>query len=195
MPETRTTTLFSLATIRDHCRCGATNHDAALVRIADRVSECVDAHIRRPFVSRTIVERRDGTGTQQLPLRAFPVQSITEAKYRLSLLDAWTVAGPTEYELDGVRGYLYLTQWHWPRVIQGAEVTYVAGFGAKDAASLPADVVGAALDFVKFVYDRWKSDTVTLGSLNLSAAGSAVVVPGLPKDVLDTLEPYVKRRL
>jgi hypothetical protein len=195
MSDTRATTLWSLAVVKDYCKATATGHDATLIRIADGVSERIDAYVRRPFVTRSVVERRDGSGTRELPLRFFPVQAVTEAKYRVTPLDAWTVLDPSAYEVDGVRGAVILSALWWPKVRQGAEVSYDAGFGAKDSATLPADVYQAALDFVKFVYDRWKSDAIALGSLNLQQAGSAVIVPALPKDVKDAIDPYVKRRL
>jgi hypothetical protein len=192
---TKSTTLWSLNVVRDYCKAKATDHDATLTRIADGVSERVDAYARRPFVTRSIVERRDGSGTQELPLRHFPVVSITQAKYRFSLLDVWAVLDPVDYELDGFRGYVILTSLAWPAGRQTVEVTYNAGFGAQDAPTLPADVYQAGLDVVKFVYDRWKADTVSLGSVNVQEAGSAVLVPALPKDVKDAIDPYVKRRL
>lgn len=192
---TKSTTLFALGTVKTYVKANATDHDAVLTRIADGVSEKIDTYIRRPFVTRSIVEVREGNGKQVLPLRQFPVQSVTQVRIRYSLLDAWNVIAATEYELDGFRGYLYLKQLYWPQIPQGCEMTYSAGFAAQDSVDLPQDVVQAALDFVKFVYDRWKADTVSLGSLNLQQGGSAVIVPNLPKDVTDTLERYVKRRL
>lgn len=192
---TKSTTLFSIANVKAYCKAAATGHDAALVQIADGVSERIDAYIRRPFVTRAIVETREGNNTQSLQLRHFPVTAVSSARIRYSMLQDWTALLNTEYELDGFRGYLHLFVLFWPKVRQGCEISYTAGFGAQDALTLPQDIVGASLDFVKFLYDRWKSDTVSLGSLNLQTAGSAVIVPALPKDITDALERYVKRRL
>jgi hypothetical protein len=194
--DTAAFSLWSLATVKNYCNAVATNHDATLIRIADGVSARVEQYIRRPFVSRSVTELRDGSGGQELQLRHFPVISVESAQYRFSLFDVWQTFDPTAYELDGFRGYLILKMFVWPKVRQGAQVQYTVGFGAKDdATTLSADVFQVGLDFVKFVYDRWKSDAIALGSLNLQGAGSAVIVPALPKDVLSALDPYVKRRL
>ena len=192
---TKTTTLWTIATVKTYCKAGAADHDAVLTTIADGVSEKVDTYIRRPLVTRSVVETRDGNDTEVLQLRHFPVQAITQVRMRASLLDAWQVITSDFYELDGFHGYLYLKALTWPAGTRTCEVTYDAGFAAQGSLNLPQDVSQAALDFVKFVYDRWKSDTVSLGSLNLQQGGSAVIVPNLPKDVTDTLERFVKRRL
>src|SRR5437867_11565466 len=99
--STKSTTLWSLNVVRDYCKATATDHDATLTRIADGVSGRTDTYARRPFVTRSIVERRDGNGMRELQLRHVPVVSITEAKYRFSLRDVWAVVDPVDYELDG----------------------------------------------------------------------------------------------
>lgn len=192
---TKSTTLWDLDAVRVYCKASATAHDAVLTKIADGVSEKIDSYIRRPLVTRSIVENRDGNDTEVLQLRHFPVQTVTQVRIRASLLDTWEVIAVDNYELDGFRGYLYLKSLCWPKAAQSCEVTYTAGFAAQNSTSLPQDVVQAGLDFVKFIYDRWKSDVVALGSVNMQQAGSAVIVPALPKDVTDTLERFVKRRL
>lgn len=195
---TAATTLFSLAKVKDYVKAGASQvHDQQLIQIADAVSQRIEAFTRRPWVTRTVTEMRDGDGKQHFQLRHFPVQSITSARYRFSLLDGWTNLNPaTDLELDDFRGYVYLKSlvWCWPKGPRTVEITYVAGFGNQDAPELPQDVYHAGLDFVKFVYDRWKTDAVALGSLSVSGS-TAVVVPDLPKDLKDVLAMHTKVRL
>lgn len=191
----KSTTLFGLATVKTYVKASANDHDTVLTRIADGVSEKVDAYVRRPFVTRTIVETREGNDSPVLQLRHFPVQSVSQVRMRSSVAADWEVIDATEYVLDGFRGYLHLKTLTWPKVDLGNEITYSAGFAAQDSTDLPQDVVQTALDFVKFIYDRWKADTISLGSVSLQAAGSAVIIPALPADIKEALNPYVKRRL
>lgn len=192
---TKSTTLFSLATVKTFVKAGASDHDDVLTRIADGVSERIDSYIRRPFVAREIVETRDGNDASVLQLRHFPVQSVTLVRVREALDETWETLVADDYVLDGFRGYLHLKNDSWPAAPLSCEITYQAGFAAQDSEDLPQDIVLAALRFVKSIYDRWKADIESLGSLNLQQGGSAVIVPTLPKDLTDMLDPFVKRRL
>lgn len=190
---TRSTTLFSLATLTAYCKTNGTSHDTIITTIGDGVSEKIDAYCGRPFVTRAITEVVDAEGRSYVRTKARPVQTVTEVKYRFSLSDAWTaVDESTEVTIDTPGGRIFLNTLAFPAGPLTTSVTYTAGFGAQGAATLPAAVVAAGLDFVKFCYDRWKSDTVLVAS---TSWGGMSLVPSLPKDVRDALDLWVLRRL
>jgi hypothetical protein len=198
MPETKTSTMFSLATLKDYLKATGTGHDATIVRIGDGVSEKIESLIKRQVVKRSVTETKSGTNTGKLQLLYFPIASVESAKYRFTLLDAWiNLDVVNEVEIDAFRGYLLLKQLFWPKGPQLVQVAYTAGFGTKDDAdgNIPADIFGAGLDFAKWCYDRWKSDTISTSSLTVSGGGSAMLVPGIPNDVKEALEGWAPLRI
>ena len=191
---TKSTTIFSLTKVKSYLGVEGANHDALLDQIADGVSERVEAYTGRTFVTRAVTETLDGDGKQFLYLRNYPVVSVTSLKIRYSLLDEWTVLNvAAETVLDARRGRLYLNSMHFPWGPLSIEVVYSAGWGAQDAVALPQDLVQAALDYVKFVYDR-KTVGATLAASMTIGPNTVSVVPDIPTDVKRVLDSYRKVR-
>lgn len=199
MAETKATTMFSLATLKDYLKATGTNHDNTIVRIGDSVGERIESYIKRPVVTRAMDTEYPLPGSiraSRVRLLYFPIVSLTDASYRFTLLDQWVALNvATEIDVDAFRGYIYLKQLEWPVGPQLVKVNYQAGFGAKDSTAIPADIMGAGLDFAKWCYDRWKADTITTTSLTVGGAGSAVLVPSLPKDIKEALDGYAPIRI
>ena len=196
---TKATTLFSLNRFKEFVKATGASHDDPLIRIADGVSDRVESYSNRFFVSRSVTETRSGNDTNRMQLRHYPVSAVTSAKYRFSLLDAFVVIDvPTELELDGFKGVVYLKQLSWPKGARLVEIVYTAGFGAQDdvgVGKIPGDVFYAALEYGKLAYDRWKSDMVSVSSVSAQSAGYAVGIPDMPKDLQGILKGYLKHRI
>jgi uncharacterized phiE125 gp8 family phage protein len=192
---TKATTLFSLDVVKAHIKATATTHDAVLARFADAVSERIETFTQRAFVTRARTETIDGSGRASIRFSTYPVISVTTLSYRNTLRDAFVDYLASDFVLDGQTGTVHLVCGEFPRSPLAVKGVLSVGFGAQDSATLPADVVQMGLDYVKFLYDRWKSDAIALGSVNVAAGGSAVFVPDLPKEMKDALAPWVKRRL
>lgn len=193
---TRATTLFSTNKVKAFCNVQGATIDAIIEQIADGCSDRIEAFTRRHFVTRAVTKVLDGDGSNILRLPNYPIASLTSAQYRFTLLDAWVSLDITnEVELDEVHGLLYLKQLCWPEGDRLAKVVYNSGYGAQDNAALPGDVYQIGLDYCKFVYDRWKANTITTGSITVGGpGGSAVVIPDIPKDMKDALAIHVRHR-
>ncbi len=192
---TKDTTLFSLSTVRAHLKAVATTHDAVLTKLADGVSARIETATQRAFVLRDLEETIDGNGRSSIRFSTYPINSIDTLSYRSTLADAFVEVDADEFVLDGKTGTVHLKNSVFPKGALLVFGAYEAGFDDQDGADLPADVVQLGLDYVKFLYDRWKSDGITLGSVSVNSGGSAVIVPDLPKELKDALAPWVKRRL
>jgi uncharacterized phiE125 gp8 family phage protein len=191
---TKATTIFSLNKVKTYLGIEGATHDAMLEVLADGVSERIEAYLGRAFVTRSVTETLDGNGKQFIFLRNYPVQSVTSLRIRYSLLDEWTeLTVAAETVLDQRLGRLYLTSTCFPKGPLAVEVTYQAGFGAQDNAALPADVVQAALDYLKFVYDRKTSGATVAASMTIGP-NTISVVPDIPADVKRALDAYKKFR-
>ena len=200
MPDaTRSTTLFALAKVKTFVGAtGATTDDALLVQIADGVSERIERDTQRKFVNRTVTEYPQAKG-DKLFLRNVPVSSVTTVKTRTTLADALSTVAATEYEADLDLGILWAKgvvsgiQTVWPDGERLTEVVYVAGWGVQDAATLPADIYEAGLEYAKFAYLKTKSPGVIAGSINVGPH-SITVIPDVPKELRDLFASWRKRR-
>jgi hypothetical protein len=192
---TKDTTLFSLTAVKAHLKAVATTHDDVLAKLADGVSARIETACQRAFVLRDLEETIDGNGRSSIRFSTYPIGSITTLSSRNCLSDAFVAYDADTFVLDGKTGTVHLTSGTFPKGALLVNATFEAGFDDQDGADLPADVVQLGLDYVKFLYDRWKSDGITIGSVSVQAGGSAVLVSDLPKELKDALAPWVKRRL
>lgn len=192
---TKATTLFSLAKVKSHLEIETSNatKDAVIERIADGVSARVERMTGRVFVTRSVTEYLDGLGGTDLWLRNFPVVAITTLKARPDLSSAWETIGASSYEVDPLVGRIYLKDQAFYSGPRSVEVVYDAGYGIQDAATLPDDLVLAALNWVEFVWKR-KGIGIVASSQNPGGGSSVVVIPEPPKDLRDAIMSFRKIR-
>jgi uncharacterized phiE125 gp8 family phage protein len=191
---TKSTTLFSLGAVKAYLKVEGDAHDELLVTIADGVSQRIESYTSRLFVEREVVELLDGNGRQDAFLRHFPAQSLTALRIRYSLLDAWTdLDVATEAVLDAARGRILLTALSFPKGPLSAEATYDAGYDAQDGPDLPADVVQAGLDYVKYLYDRRIAGATIATSMTIGS-NAVSVAADIPADVKVVLERHRRVR-
>jgi hypothetical protein len=132
-------------------------HDAMLEVRANAVTEEIERETGRVFVSRSITQVLDGTGTSVLTLRGYPVTAIS----------AFTLNGTTvptdDYVLDSEAGLLtrkYATVTTdsaavWWRGVGNYSITYTAGYAR---ASLPASVLTLGIELLRARYLTWSSN-------------------------------------
>lgn len=195
MPDTKTTTLFSLATFKEHLKVvsGNTDKDALLIRIADGVSERIEDITHRKFVERTVTEYYTPDRADKLYLRSFPVSAITTLKTRWSMSDSYTTEASSDYYLESRIGVVHTHGIALPVGIpDGVELVSTQGFG--DRTEVPANLLWAALEWAKFVYDRQSAGLIVAS--NASMGGMSVsILPQPPKDIMHVIESYKKLRL
>ena len=184
---TKATTFLSLAKIKEYLTAANPNagRDLVLERIADGVTERIERLSGRTFVNRSIVEKINAAGRATVFLRTLPVSAITLVRVRPDLQSSWEIL--TEYELDEFIGQLHLINRTFYAGPLTAEITYTAGYGAQDAATLPSDAVHCFLDYVTFCLKRNEAGMIMAGSQSFSGGGSIVLVPEPPKDLRDAI--------
>lgn len=195
--STQTTTLFSLDVVKTWLGVTLTDtsKDGIIAQIADGVSQRIESACHRPFVTRSFTETYNGDGTTQLLLRHWPVVAVSSFTMK-DTQDGTPVAyvNGTDYDLDRAIGALRLRSIALWRGFQNIAVTYTAGWGAQDAASLPQDVYQAGLDYVKAVYSEWDAGAIAASSVSIGP-NAMVIKPGLPYGIKGVLDQWKARRL
>lgn len=195
MAATKATTLCSLPIVRAWLGVADGSDDARIVRVADAISERVESYCNRLFVTRTVTDGYDGTGSPAMFLRDYPVVAMTS----LSVKDS-PVASPTpltegvDYDVDKRTGRVQLRTRRFPRGFQNVAAVYTAGWGAQDAPELPQDVVQAALDYMKLVWTELTTNAVAATSVSVGPS-SFVLKPGIPWGIKQVLESWVRPSL
>lgn len=144
-----------------------TSDDTTIVRMADAACDFLEGAMNRVFVTRTLVETQDGTGTARLMLRRWPVVAVSSVTVKDS--QESVARAITAYDADTRLGVVQLRQEAFPAVFQGVTVTYTAGYGAQDATAGIADVVQAFADLLKYLYDEWKTGATGANSVSIGS--------------------------
>lgn len=173
---TRATTLWSLDVVKAALReTGDSSHDEAIVRLADGISALLERETRRWFVTREVVETRNGDGGHELYLYRRPIVTVTSVAVRRWPTDAQAeVIIAANYRLDAAMGLLDVWNDVLTRGVGNVIVTYDAGYGAQDAPTLPADIHMAGLDLVKHVWDQDKAGGLAAQTVTLANGASFV---------------------
>lgn len=190
-PSTAATTLVSLSTLRAWMgvESSDTAKDAVLVQCADAASAELESQTGLIFVTRAVLDTKDGAGRPDLWLSRLPVVAVSSVTVDGAAL------GSSAYVLDAARGRLRLAAAGWPSGIANIAVAYTAGYGAQGAATLPADVVRACLDLSKAIYDEKTAGAITLSSISLGP-GSMVLKSGkFPPSVQRVLDRWREVRV
>lgn len=191
---TKATTLFSLSKVKAYMPTTDASKDAILETIADGVSARVELLTSRKFVTRSVTEKGDAKGRQYVRLRDYPITAVASVKRRTDFNESWETLLASEYEADLRTGTVYLKNLCFYSGPLTYEVAYTAGFDAQDGALLPSDLVGAALEYVKFVFTR--DFNGMLNATSFSGGGHWVApVVGVPKDIIDAIMAHRKVRV
>jgi hypothetical protein len=186
--------MFSLGVVKTHLGIlTGTTDDAMLTGIADGVSARIENMISRKVVTQSVTERVDARGRDNLFLRHMPIVAVTEVKRRPDLRSSWETISSDDYEADSTVGRIWLKELTFYSGPLTAEVSYTTGYGAQDAATLPASLVNAALDYVAFCYRRSKAGLI-MSSAADAAGSSVVVVPEPPRDIREAILSHRKVR-
>ncbi|MEK4196667.1 hypothetical protein NYE59_26620 [Paenibacillus sp. FSL L8-0323] len=110
---------------------GDTEQDFSLQIALEAASNAIERECNREFELKTYTQRLDGSGTQFLRLRNFPIQTVSEVR------EAGKVIADDSYEIEGENGMLF-KRYCWPYGTRNIKVEYTAGY------VLPSDVAGAA---------------------------------------------------
>lgn len=191
---TRATTLVSLTRFKSWLEVpvAETSRDTELEIVADSVSEFLERETRRIFVTRAVTRVYNGDGSIWLRLDDYPVEAITSISVKETQDDASpTTVSSGDYDLDSERGLVRLragsSPTAFPALFQNVTVVADVGYGAQDAATLPADAVRAALDIGKMVWDELRSGAIAASSISIGP-GNLYIKPDFPATLKSLVE-------
>ena len=176
--------LTTLAKVKEFLGIGDTATDAVLTTLVSQVSAAVEAHCRRTFADTNYTEHHDGDLAREIPLRQYPIISITSVhEDPARTFAASALISSDDYTFNGPSGIL-LIDYRLPRGNRNVKVVYRAGY-----ATLPPDVVLATNAWVGAIYNRRKSG----GSMSESLGNfsTSYEVGPMPADVAKMLDSYV----
>jgi hypothetical protein len=205
LDEPKSYALTDLVTVKQELNLTTTdaNRDAVLTRYIDACSHAIQTYCNRVFAVRSVQDEirppREGdlptavAGIDPLQLSSWPVVT-SDPPTALSVIEGHdtVLTLGEDFELDARRGRLIRLNLHRPcRWYDKAVVQYSAGY-----ATLPADVVDACIDFVKFRYFARMRDP-SLKSENVVGVYEASYLwgtgPGGPDDMPATVAGKIDR--
>lgn len=188
---TAATTLWSVGVVRTYVGItgGDTSKDSILERIANGVTAFIERDTRRKFVTRSKTEIRDGDGGKCLFLYEYPVVSITSINIVRTPEGVEELIPPANYTQNLEQGKLYFHQDRLNRGCGNLTIVYSHGYGAQDAATLPADIVEAGLQLCKLLFTQ---ETVgAAGQAQVTIGAHTISInPSWPKEIRDTIEHW-----
>lgn len=168
---------------------GDTSKDSWVETLINASSDLIERTCGRSFKSASRTNILDGHGTNEVVLPHYPVSSVTSVKIDGErVFGADTALAVTEFEVSET-GILRLHEQRFPEGSKVVKVEYTAGFTA-----IPADLQLACLFTVEWMF-RTQNDR-RLGRTTVTKGNETIEnVPGIPKDILMVLEPFVSTSL
>ena len=180
---------MSLATIdqlKEYLGDASDKDDTLLTRLVSAATDAIENYCGRTFASTVYTnEMYDGTGTQTLQLRNFPIISVTTLKEAGSVLTTGTDPNGSpapDALIYAEEGQLIRPWFYWLPYRRWYSVTYTAGY-----ATVPAGIVQACLDLSALML-REKEH---IGMSSKTAGQQIVSYRGdLPKTIKNVLDGY-----
>ncbi len=189
--------LTTLADIKTYLGVDSTADDEALLSIATVVTYWMERYTGRKLKSRSLTEYYNGSGTERLWTRNWPITSTPATIEIYDDLDraygADTKLAAADIIIYSDEGYIELDGSTFSEGRQNVKLVYVAGYGASGAL-VPHDLVGAAFEFTGFLWQRkalkgWMNSGVTI------QAGSVTILDEwAPRTVKNVLDAYRSHR-
>lgn len=174
----------SLADVKPWLKLAVTDvqHDTVLDALCNAITEELEQATSRIFITRSITETLDGTGTSQMHLIGYPVTAVS------SFTNEGTAVPTADYHLDSAAGILKRDSdvSVWEAGTANYAITYTAGYAR---ASLPARVVQTGLELLRHRYADWAAgaDTVTALSMGGQSYTPRSTWPYQVRDAIDAL--------
>lgn len=164
------------------------SQDFIIAPLADATSQFIERQTGRTYVTRSFTEFYDTQAKQKCVfLYHSPIVAVTSVKLRWNAADTTQETITSDYYRAHLkRGMLELFGLSLPDSHQGLEVTYTAGYGAQDAATLPAEQYNLGLDLLKLLYTESQNNTIGASSVSIGNS-NFLIKPDWPKQIKDML--------
>ena len=167
---------------------GSTDYDRRLRALINTVTYQFDSYTNRTLSPSCHTEYHDGDGSDELYLNQWPlVSTSTNIDVRIDVdrsYDTGDKVDSTSVIVYSTAGKVVLDDDTFDAGYQSVKVVYTAGYS-----TIPYDLEYAALEMVRVLFDREKSNSV--GRRSESFEGAAVTYePTMPWSVKDVLDKY-----
>ena len=177
-----------------------TDNDDILTGMINAVGTQFDNYTDRELEASDYTIQIDGNGLDHIFLRNYPINEITSIH-----IDADRVFGDdseitsdyyVKYDNDGEIALVSSSFWGGvlPKVRQSVKIVANLGYTVTAPITLPADIIKACKDQVKYLYRKWNNNEEGVSSY--SATNSSITITedtGLITMVKKVLDKYVSR--
>lgn len=136
--------------------------------ICDQISEAVEDYCGRKFEAAEFTEYHDGSGTQILMLRQYPINTVTTVtRTKVDAADTQVVIASTEYNINAESGILnmhpvnHVDSSVWIGGVRNYKIVYNAGYSDDD---MPNGIVGACNIWIATVFQKAKHNLFAVQS-------------------------------
>ena len=143
--------LYALSTtsrFKTYAGVSGTTDDTLIENLIDIVTEFIENYVGRRFQQTTYTdEQYDGTGTDKLILKNYPISTFTRLQERQSISneDTWATIDSEDYFVDTDNGIITAQAFRFIPNTKFYRVTYVAGFDFDNSATFLGDTEGGGI--------------------------------------------------
>lgn len=189
--------IIALNDLKTYCNIpsGDTSEDAKLQILVDLTNVSIDQYVGRTLAETQYTrEIYDGTGTEALCLRNYPISEVTEVliagvpiyslnPYSNPTVDQGETPAPAQYSsygswyIQNAEDGILFHSICWPSGRAIVKVSYKAGY-----ADIPPDIFAGALEMASFYRDNTETPGIlseSLGSNSVTFIGTSAMEGGL----------------
>ena len=164
--------------------------NAKVERLINVATSQIESYCDRSFITKTFIEFYDGRRSNQILLKNWPCESISEIRVdNSSLFPITSILDPNTYNVVN-KTIIQFNYYKAPLGYRNIKVTYDAGYGV--IGTIPSDLEEACLSLVMLHYMKRNDRRVGIESKNKNNE-SIKYTQGLPKDIQEMIDQY--RRL
>ena len=199
MPTIRTDALTTLARAKMFLSISGDTYDGILTMLINQVTGYLESYLKRPIKQATYThELYNGTGTNKLILKTYPVASITSIEERNSPdnVDEWTTINSQYYQVDLDNGVVTYTAGRFIETPNRYRITYIAGYlidfnneANSSLHTLPQELEYVCHKLISAVFNTRKGEGITSQKVgDISVVYNQTVFGS--KEISDILEGF-----
>lgn len=185
--------LVTLERARDYLMLATDEHNEMVVRFINSTTHAIERYCGRKLKSRTYAALvHNGTGLDWLPLRQYPLTTLTAVRERyMDTLGTTRTMAISGYVVSEA-GILYLPGDSFTRGWQNIEVDMVAGYKAGTHDDDLATLELAACRLLQVVMQDWHEKIGRGTSVSVGGETVSFMDKPIPEDVRTMLRPYMR---
>ena len=172
--------------------------DAVLKSLVDEISAAVEDYCGRKFVEGNVTEEYDGSGSRNLMLRNYPINSVASVtRTKEDSADTQVTVESAEYKIDSEAGMLIMHPVNhvdssiWIVGDLNYSIVYNTGYAATD---MPKAVINACKTWIAVIFQKANQSLFAIQSSVLGGETVTFSNDDIPPQVKLMLNPWRKLR-